>query len=190
MDDLLTRLRATATCRRCNCLSCGREGCGELHDHVCTGGPDCVDAADKLRAEVGRLRRLCREAAAALEDHTRGPSVQPDTPTPEERADDVARGLLLPMGGYSIAAVRVADAIRSAEEAAYARGLVAGVARANAAHDLAYANGMKAALNAIYGAGNMWTDAQAKAAEKLLRGIAQREDAARAAIRETDHADR
>lgn len=86
MNDIVERLEAVWKCRRCDCLSCDRGGAGELHDHVCTDGENCLETRDKLRsrrmaeavvaqdasteikrlrAEVVSLRRSAGEAVAA-----------------------------------------------------------------------------------------------------------------------------
>ena len=60
MTDILDQLEAVWSCRRCKCLSCDREGAGELHDHVCTDGEHCIETREKLRA---------RRAAEAITAH-------------------------------------------------------------------------------------------------------------------------
>jgi len=59
LEMVIKNLDAVAKCRRCSCLTCGREGAGELHDHVCTQGEHCVDTLDKM------LRRLYAFATVA-----------------------------------------------------------------------------------------------------------------------------
>lgn len=65
-EELVKNLRKLNVCRRCDCSDCEREGAGELHDHVCTNGPGCVDTVPKLR----RWRRgaviLAGQAAAEI----------------------------------------------------------------------------------------------------------------------------
>jgi hypothetical protein len=64
--DLIERLTRQNVCRRCDCISCERDGAGELHDHVCTDGEGCVETREKLRKRVQALRYLCNEAGRAL----------------------------------------------------------------------------------------------------------------------------
>lgn len=73
--DVLDQLEAVWSCRRCRCNSCSRSGAGELHDHVCTDGPHCMETRDKMRArrqaeaitaykaadEIRRLRKLAEK---------------------------------------------------------------------------------------------------------------------------------
>ena len=66
LDPLSEKLRKASGCGRCSCNSCGREGAGELHDHVCTDGEHCVETRDKLRKKVRSLRMLCGQAYAAI----------------------------------------------------------------------------------------------------------------------------
>ncbi|SKA20295.1 hypothetical protein SAMN05428963_10829 [Consotaella salsifontis] len=66
MSDLVERLKKTRVCIRCKCPDCTRGGFGELHDHVCTDGPNCIESREKLRERVKYLRWLCSQAAEAL----------------------------------------------------------------------------------------------------------------------------
>lgn len=67
-DDLLRRLDKATVCRRCSCPDCEREGMGELHDHVCTHGPGCVETADKLKARVRWLSLMCADAVRTIRE--------------------------------------------------------------------------------------------------------------------------
>jgi hypothetical protein len=70
LEMVIKNLDAVAKCRRCSCLSCGREGAGELHDHVCTQGEHCIDTREKLLRRlyafatvVGQARTMIKQLA-------------------------------------------------------------------------------------------------------------------------------
>lgn len=71
MADLLTRAREATACGQCRCVSCGRGGSGEAHDHACTSGPKCIDTPERMRGELRRYRDLIRDLADAVTDHDR-----------------------------------------------------------------------------------------------------------------------
>lgn len=78
--DILDALETVWACRRCKCPNCDRGGAGELHDHVCTDGPLCVETRMRLLArrfaeaqtamrasdEIKRLRRELADANGRL----------------------------------------------------------------------------------------------------------------------------
>jgi len=66
MDDLVERLRKASGCFLCNCRDCERGGMGELHDHVCTQGPDCKLNVTKLSQVNSGLRILCGQSATEI----------------------------------------------------------------------------------------------------------------------------
>lgn len=68
LSKLQERLASQRKCIRCDCIACGREGAGELHDHVCTDGEGCLETQEKLRHRVQMLRYLCGDAADALRE--------------------------------------------------------------------------------------------------------------------------
>lgn len=63
---LAERLRKLNRCRRCDCRDCGRDPAGDMHGHICTGGPNCVDTVPKLRAAITKRNLLAAQAADAL----------------------------------------------------------------------------------------------------------------------------
>lgn len=73
MADITDELSSIARCRRCECLSCGRDPAGELHGHICTDGEHCVETRDSLRkfryaaaVVAGKARQEIRKLRKAL----------------------------------------------------------------------------------------------------------------------------
>lgn len=74
LEMVIKNLDAVAKCRRCSCLSCDREGAGELHDHVCTQGEHCVDTRENMLRRMyafatvaGQARTMIKQLARELD---------------------------------------------------------------------------------------------------------------------------
>lgn len=65
-EPLEERLRKWAVCRLCDCVSCDRDPAGELHGHICTDGPGCVNSRERLKSALLRARFDIAEALAMI----------------------------------------------------------------------------------------------------------------------------
>ena len=66
MTDILDQLATLAKCRRCECASCGRGADDELHNHICTDGPHCVETREALRLFRRRASVIASHAATEI----------------------------------------------------------------------------------------------------------------------------
>ena len=62
MTDILGQLTILWKCRRCECASGGSGADDELHNHICTDGPHCVETREALY--------LFRRRASVFASHT------------------------------------------------------------------------------------------------------------------------
>lgn len=66
MTDILDQLATLWKCRRCECASCGRGADDELHTHICTDGPHCVETREALRLFRRRASVIASHAATEI----------------------------------------------------------------------------------------------------------------------------
>lgn len=64
----LKSLRSVSACRRCGCLSCGRDASGENHNHVCTGGEQCRETAERLKKALTAAQIICGQVGSSVSD--------------------------------------------------------------------------------------------------------------------------
>ncbi len=66
MTDILDQLATLWKCRRCEYVSCGRGANDELHNHICTDGPHCVEMREALRLFRRRASVIASHAATEI----------------------------------------------------------------------------------------------------------------------------